>query len=507
MTTLASPLRPAPVRPWHGAGSFAPALPGLLLLAVLVGINPVVWQGGRVDDWFYLEAARCMAEHGLCLPGEHWARRIAIVWPTAASIAIFGESAAALAIAPLAYAVAAVLLLARLVERAWGRTEAVIAAAALAATPVFFERALWLNIDTPELVFMLSGLLCLQGAREKPRLWLIGGLFLGLAVLARPTQFATVGLVVLALAAVPELRRRILPVLAGFAVPLLLEAAAWAIATGNPLGGWQLSLAHTRIPSTELAASVDTSRSPLFNPAYIAGWKRDVGIELHWTVDGLLNLLTHPSAGLTLMLAAALLLTGASRLQDDPERRRQVLLLLGAAGAFFAALTYGFAIDPKPRMFLPVIVIASALVGLGGAAALRNGRPIILFVGGALLLCKAVLIGFDRYDVRSAYPTVRMWLEADRQATLEPNTGRIMTLLPEARARAGRASQDRVLLMSADGDCTSATAAGDYAGWRIARQQPLRPGGGRTLDLVRSSGIVLRKAGPASLCLVTRPGS
>ncbi|MES2300620.1 MAG: hypothetical protein V4521_00840, partial [Pseudomonadota bacterium] len=48
-------------------------------------------------------------------------------------------------------------------------------------------------------------------------------------------------------------------------------------------------------PVEQILAQLDpalaSGGSPLFNRAIIAGWKRPMGIEVHWTVDGPLNLL------------------------------------------------------------------------------------------------------------------------------------------------------------------------------------------------------------------------
>ncbi|MDB5700626.1 MAG: hypothetical protein JWL66_825 [Sphingomonadales bacterium] len=64
----------------------------LLLTAVLLTlVNPIGYHGGGADDWYYLQAARCLVEtQGLCLPHTHWAARFPLILPMAAAIGTIG---------------------------------------------------------------------------------------------------------------------------------------------------------------------------------------------------------------------------------------------------------------------------------------------------------------------------------------------------------------------------------------------------------------------------------
>ena len=84
--------------------------PYLVVAAValaLMALNPVGYVGGGWDDWYYLQAARCAAEHGYCTPTEHWALRFTVVAPLGWSMALLGESREALWVVPAAYSLAA----------------------------------------------------------------------------------------------------------------------------------------------------------------------------------------------------------------------------------------------------------------------------------------------------------------------------------------------------------------------------------------------------------------
>ena len=118
------------------------------------------------------------------------------------------------------------------------------------------------------------------------------GLAAALAVQSRETSLIFCGVAGLAWLALDRDRRGVLLwALLGFLGAMAVEMVAYAAATGDPLARYRLSLGHVAIPSPELKPGVDTSRSPLFNPDYIAGWKRAAGIEWWWPIDPWLNLL------------------------------------------------------------------------------------------------------------------------------------------------------------------------------------------------------------------------
>lgn len=312
--------------------------------------------GGFADDFRYLAGAQCLD----CLPTNHWERRFALVWPTGLAIRVFGQNTWSVMLAPMIAGIASVTLTFKLVELHYGRLSGLIAAAVLALTPVFSDRSMRISIDVIELSFLLGSVFVLQ--RRKGHFW--AGALLALAVLCRPTMFAALPMV--ALLAWWQDRRRLPWFAAGFAAPILIEALAYFIAAGDPLYPWKLSFNHMAAwrESMQLhqyvafmSPDVDTTQSPLFNRDFIDGWVPTSGIDTHWTVQGLVNLFFNVECGMTLVGALAITILGAKKLG-----KLQASLIIAAA-IYFATLTYVLAVDPRPRMFLPVIVICAALIG------------------------------------------------------------------------------------------------------------------------------------------------
>lgn len=328
----------------------------IALLLLLIALKPMPLFGGFADDFKYLAGAQCLD----CLPSNHWERRFAIIWPTGVAIQLFGLNTWSVMLAPMIAGITAIALTFKLVEWHYGRLAGLIAACVLAVTPVFTDRSMRVSIDVIELAFLLGSIFVLQ--RRKGQFW--AGALLALAVLCRPTQFAALPLV--ALLAWWQDRDRLWLFVVGFVSPIALEAGVYFISTGDPLYPWKLSLNHMeawRASSASLdfqkyvSPAVDTTESPLFNRTLIDGWAPISGIDTHWTFQGLINLLFNVESGIT--LAAGLAMSAIAAKQLD---RLQIGMIIFAA-LFFAALTYGFAVDPRPRMFLPLVVISAALVG------------------------------------------------------------------------------------------------------------------------------------------------
>jgi hypothetical protein len=363
----------------------------IALLCALIFANPVPLVGGYTDDFKYLVGAQCLD----CLPTNHWERRFAIVWPTGIAIHLFGQNLWSVMIFPVAAAIAAVVLVFKMVEARYGRKAALIACCVMVLTPVFTERSTRIAIDIVELAFLLASVFLLQ--RHKGHFW--SGAMLALAVLCRPTELAALPMV--AALAWWQNKKQIGWFALGFMAPLAIEASAYLLATGDPLYSWKLSLNHVQTWKGSLdqvrfgeflSPGVDTTKSPLFNPDYIGGWMPTAKIEAHWTVQGLINLLVTPEAGITLTTALFLVALEWKRLD------RVQLALIAAAALYFGALTYGFAVDPRARMFLPVVVIASVLLGTLGARKMEWPRSILPPLFFLVILIVGIYKMLDRID-------------------------------------------------------------------------------------------------------------
>lgn len=393
----------------------------IALLLTIILLKPIPLYGGFTDDFRYLAGAQCLE----CLPANHWERRFALVWPTGLAIKLFGQNTWSVMLAPLIAGIVAVALTFKLVEFHYGRLAGLIAACVLAVTPVFIDRSMRISIDVIELAFLLGSVFVLQ--RRKGHFW--AGALLALAVLCRPTQLAAVPMI--GFLAWWQGRDRLIWFVAGFAAPILIEASVYIVAIGDPLYPWKLSLNHMDTwresmdrfnYSRFMALEVDTTQSPFFNREFIDGWAPISGIDTHWTIQGLVNLIFNVESGITLSAAIALSIVGAKKLD-----RLQIALILCAA-LFFGALTYGFAVDPRPRMFFPITVISAALVGIL-VPRLWYG-PYKIVVGLFLLLIPftTVVKLINRADFSVAAGTANKLL-AERSYVVTPNARQRMSLL------------------------------------------------------------------------------
>ncbi|OSZ69308.1 hypothetical protein CAP40_00105 [Sphingomonas sp. IBVSS2] len=467
----------------------------LALLLGLVLLFPRPYVGGGGDDWYYLEAARCVARHGLCLPDTHWAARFPLVAPMGAVLALSGEGPWTVGLVPLLYTVAGLLLFVANVERRFGAAAAMLAGSALALTPLFPLNALQPLVDQPEFAWTMACLLAIQIALERnDARWAAGaGAMLALAVMTRMSSLALLPLLGLGwLMLAPDRRRLALPFAAAAAALLGIEALAYAMATGDPLYGWKLSLHHGRIPTTELAAGVDTSRSPLLNLDFIRNWRRSMGIHVHWTVDPLLNLLADPLCGLTLCGALAL---AAARWRAW-RRDRWLRLVAIAALLHFVLLTYVLAVDPKPRMFPFAYAAAAATLGVLGARAWRDGGRLIVAALFALLAGRALLMAYDQPDLASARAAAAGWIATARPGSLATDewTRRTFALVPGAAALPlGGEAPRRDLLTLGKVPC---------AGRQVLREANFERHEPAPLAWLRARGLLLGAQVPVRLCLV-----
>jgi hypothetical protein len=495
----------------------APLAVILSFACVLIAISPHGYLGGDGDEFRYLQAARCASEHGFCAPVDHWWRRYPLVVPLGAAIRLFGETPTALMLAPLAYGLAAITLFVTLVQCQFGRGEALLAGIALVATPVFCTRLLGPNIDIPELAFGLAALVCLQSAARcsagseagiGARSWIVSsGVMLGLAVQARPTSLALLPIFLLGLWALRRVRAWAIPFMAGFMIPNAIEAIGYWIGMGAPLRPWQLSLAHTRIPSSSLSPNVDLTQSPLFNPAYIAGWERSAGISVHWTVDGLLNLLLHPSTMLTFACGLLFVVLGWRRLGTERGGGRTLTFLIAGGALFFAALTYGLAIDPEPRMFLPLVAIACTCFGVFAARHWTSSQlPVAVAI--SLIAAKGMIAAYERPHLSSEATLAQSWATADRgRIAVEGRTSRFLTLNATIRALpvyAPAVIADRLLLIGED-DCATARYDAGLTGWPVVKRAAAFPRAEPwTIAALRRRQLFLAPRKTPVMCLFAR---
>jgi len=380
----------------------------------IIALNPVGFIGGGADDAEYLKAVRCWVAAGEpCLAHTHWATRWPIIAPIALATGLFGESRTAVALAPFAYACASLALMIVIGNRLFGRPSGYIAAAALVLTPAYAIQMLQPAADSIELAWLLASFAAALLAYDR-RSWrwaLAAGIALGIAAETRDTSLAMFPIAAAAIFLVPRDRRRaMLWMVPGMLIPILVEALTYWIVADDPLWRFRLSLGHTNIPSAELPEGFDTSQSPLFNPHYIAGWKKEAGVSLFWPIDPWLNLMAGFRLGVNLIAAILLVLLFAGRFLE-PRARRLLALLLGGALIYSCALIYGLAIDPKGRMFFVLASASSLAIGALVTRAWRgDGRLGVVTIAAAFIPFASLIVAIQNQG-RSSERAVASWMK------------------------------------------------------------------------------------------------
>jgi 4-amino-4-deoxy-L-arabinose transferase-like glycosyltransferase len=431
-----------------------------LLLAAVIAIplvlNPIGFVGGGGDDNHYLDAARCWAAvGGPCFPQSHWWTRWPVIAPIAAAIRWFGESRTTVGLGPLAWWMSTVLLIAQLGRLWFGRTVGLVAALLLATLPVAGGEALQPTADMPELAAQLAALVAATLAFQRQSRWwaLAGGVAAAIALQTRETSVAFCVAAAIAWLFLPRDRRSVLLwAVAGLIGAMAAEMLVYLVATGDPLLRYRLALGHVAIPSAELPAGFDTRRSPLFNPDYIAAWKREQDIKVHWMMDAWLNLIASPRLGRTLLGTAIVLLLARSALPKPS--RRAIALIVSFALLVSALLIYGLAIDPKSRMFLLLGAACSIASAAAAVAAWRGSRQ---WVPAAILVLLVAINGRTLTELPStsaAEARARQWIAAyPNEIEMDAMTLSSLDLIAEAHALPAEHSGRPLRIIAAKGTC------------------------------------------------------
>ncbi len=438
--------------------------------ALILLINPRGFIGGGTDDWQYLNAAECWAAHGPCLPTQHWATRWPLIAPLAAVLRTFGETRVTVGLVPLAYAAAATALVRHLATRLFDRSAGLVAGIAFLATPAIGLSLLRPNIDLVELTFLLAALAALIGAvdRRSRSLALVAGAMLALAVQSRETGFAYAIVAGVAfLRADHDTQRLLLWGAPGFILPMLIELTVYAIVFGSPFARFAIALHHTALQSSALAVGVDTSRSPLLDPAIIDGWRPVSGIDLHWIVNPVINLLAHRMTGPILMAGAALLI--ARRRTVPAVQWRAACRIFVAAAAASIILIYVLAIDPLPRMFLPLAAAAAlAIGGLAPRSPASRADALVLAALAALLVIVLATIARQPTMLRAEEPATRIIATHGADLSIDATSRRALALVSGTRTLPDPSVQTRRRIAVAQQGCRPRGAE------RVAEQYALR---------------------------------
>ena len=443
-------------------------LPALGLAAFCIAMNSVGYLGGDGDDWQYLKAARCIAENLFCVPETHWSARLPMTYGLAGTIAVFGESRESLWILPGLASFAGIVAFGLLVARHLGQKAALFASFLLVATPTFGRDLVSLNIGLLEFGFLAVALLVLDigSQHERRGLLLLAGIVFGMAAMTRATTFVALPLACAALW-LGKRQTSLVYFLVGLILLLLAEAFFYWAVTGNPFHGWMLSLNHVRLYSSELSPAVDTTQSALFNPDYIAGWSRPEGIQIHWTVDGILNLVASPIVGPLLVTTFVLCLF-------DRRRFGRAHAFLLAAGLFYMfGLIYGLAIHPVPRMFFPSIAAFAGLSGLILAQRWERGDHALPVLVSAGLGGVALLVSYMGFQFGGIEPLAEKWAgQRGGKVAIAEHSRRVFALRPALYSlpKASETDVNTALVLSI-GQCPKLLSEAPGTQWSVLRAQ------------------------------------
>jgi 4-amino-4-deoxy-L-arabinose transferase-like glycosyltransferase len=479
---------------WQPRRAMPAWLVPLAVATLLVALNPRLYTGGGGDDWYYLQAARCAAIHGVCLPDSHWAARFPLIVPMGLALRWFGEHELSVALVPLCYLAAALLLFVRLADRCYGPWIAATAGTALALTPLMLAHGGQPMVDVPEFAWTMAALVAIERGlvRRDARWAALAGAALALAVMTRASSISLLPILGLGWLWLDRDRRRLaIPFVLAFAGALAAEAAAYAAATGDPLYGWALSHHHTRIATSELPPGIALDGSPILNLDLIRNWRRSMGIHVHWSIDPLLNLLADPKCGLTLCGAIALALVR----RRDWWRDRGLPAIAGAALLHFVLLTYLLAVDPKPRMFLPEIAVACATLGVLAVRGWRESRLLIVVLG--VLMCgRALAMAYEQPRMAAMRAVAAVWIDEYGAATLAIDewARRTITIAPGAQALP--------LIEAAPARLRLSVGTTPCAGGRIVRDAVIDRDEAQWVQALRAGNILLAPHPRLRLCLV-----
>lgn len=372
--------RPGLLQP-VGMGRRWGPLAWLAILAIGAAValaGPTGFQG--LDAVKYLEAAAAWREAwpGGVVGATHWAMRLPYVW----ALALAGEHESALVALHVAFGLVVLAASWHLARAEIGEGPALALCLVLAVTPAFVGAAATVNVDVAELALTVPAFwLVLAAAREqRGGKAVLAGLLVGVAILVRQTAAAPalLGALVL-LRARPWPGRCLVLFCAAVLLPSMIEAAAYAMVTGDPLYRLSVDLRHTQIPSAHLQGGVYTEGLPLLNPTLSARWDMPSVVRLHWTVDPLLRFAFHPVSAVLVMAAA--LAVAALMIRGVPEGggaapRAALGWALAGAGIVYVTNVFVLSISPSPRYFGLMLYFLAVPVAMVGAAVARTRQRV-----------------------------------------------------------------------------------------------------------------------------------
>jgi len=360
---------PRPLRPDHRPEAASAAALTALCALVLVW-RWVGFQGH--DDAYYAAAALQWRHHFPALGADHWALRYPLVLPMAASLALFGQSLASLAIPTLA-AYLAWLIFSYVCLRGWfGWPTAALATLGGTLIPEFPVQATYANPDILELAFVMAAFWCHQlalGRAYRTLPLLHCGVLAALAFLTRETSAALVVYFAVLCAFRPGMKRLQYGWIAlSFVAVVSLEFFYFGLRTGDFFYRLHLSATHDQVDRAAQAVAAGAAGHALDSEGVLAGGPL-------WQLFSVLCLSQKYGLLFPLAPVAAWFALRGERMM--PRERRVVAdacLLAGAFILFIAAAQTKLYIVPR---YFTAPAGAALIVVAAGAACLWRRAPLL----------------------------------------------------------------------------------------------------------------------------------
>lgn len=488
---------------WFDRPAIAASVIALLFLATLL----IGWSGlAPNDSGKYIDAALRWREDGPTLGTTHWALRLPLIVPMAASFAAFGASELASALPNILFAGGLVAITLLFGRRHLGAAGAAAAAALVATSAFFVTKQSEVSISGVEAFFVALSIWIFADAVKGgagPKRYALAGAVAGGAWLCREVAiFLPAAFALFLLLRRPLSWPAIFATGAGFAALIIIEMIAYGAVTGDPLYRYLIDFGHRGAnPYVDII-------TPAKSPA-------------DYVVQPIFYLISAAETTLFLVLAGAVFLDKGFRARFADKTRRDIARLFGLC-ALLAYVGAAYGLNLKSNDYYPIVAYASFL-SLGayvGHLYETRGRTLGVAVFLALFSLNAAIIDFRRYDEYSeSRHLARLMIDTGASVTTDHATAaRTRTLLllagvsdDESRRRVvshkGRPAQACGLIYRATPDGSAYDFAAEPQ-WRevmrdAVRRKPLTHRAlaaiGLSASPSRRLNEILRGAGPVIL--------
>lgn len=368
---------------------------GVALLALLFLAAGVAGYSA-MDDLHYLRAADQWRNSPPFIGGNHWEVRLPHVLAIALSFEAFGRTELAMQVPMLLSYAGALVLTVRLLQGVADAPTAALAAAFVAATPVF---ALYAKIPYPDEVelflVLLSFHLFRRGLSERRALLLLAsGIAAGVAWVIRASSVPLALLyAILFLAGYGMPRRHYLWMLAGFLPVLLGEWLFYYLTVGNPFHRIMVDARALELPSAHMTGSVAGGLHQPFNWELMAKWKPNSVVDVHWLVNPYIDFLTNPGYGAIYLTGLAGAITLYPSLKRDPRTKELFRLLAILCACWVFVVIYVLNLRAQPRYFSPLTWTCCVLTAIWLRRIVwRRSRHLAVAIVAGMLVADLVLV-------------------------------------------------------------------------------------------------------------------